>query len=98
MEKNNKAKVKAKKIRRKNNLKNATPSWLTAEQWAMMEKIYKRARRKTEETGIEYHVDHIVPLNGENVCGLHVPWNLRAIPAKINNIKSNKVDNNEDSW
>ena len=69
----------------------ATPMWLSNEQHDTIAAIYAEAERLTRETGIPHHVDHIIPLKGSGVCGLHVPWNLRAIPAAENLSKSNRL-------
>jgi len=54
--------------------------------------IYSVAKEIKNTTGVNVHVDHIVPIKGRTVCGLHVPWNLRITTAKYNNIKQNKID------
>lgn len=58
--------------------------------------FYKEARRLTEETGVNYVVDHYWPINGKGSCGLHVPWNLRVITEAENYSKGNKEP--EDTW
>lgn len=69
----------------------AKPAWLTEEHKFMLEEIYDLRRLRTELTGVEHHVDHIVPLKGKTCCGLHVPWNLQVIPASENLSKSNSI-------
>jgi hypothetical protein len=74
----------------------ATPDWLTKEQKSKIVNIYKVCKKVSSTTGKLHHVDHIVPLQGENICGLHVPWNLAIIPAKANLEKGNKFLPQED--
>jgi hypothetical protein len=67
----------------------ATPAWADLD---AIKCIYKRSRQISIETGILHHVDHIVPLQGETVNGLHVEYNLQIIPAKQNLSKANKLE------
>ena len=70
---------------------NATPAWLTDKQKEKTAKIYAKAAAMEKRTGVKHHVDHIVPLQGENVCGLHVPWNLQVLTATQNRSKGNRI-------
>jgi 5-methylcytosine-specific restriction endonuclease McrA len=56
-----------------------------------MREMYKIAITMTQTTGEQYVVDHIIPLRSDEVCGLHVPWNLRVTTQEENLKKSNKV-------
>lgn len=71
----------------------ATPKWAEAEQ-KQIEALYREAARLQEETGVKYHVDHIIPLQSELVCGLHCLANLQILTQHENNVKSNKFDPN----
>jgi len=68
----------------------AVPSWLSDEMKKDIKIIYDACRMISNIECEKYHVDHIIPIKGENVSGLHVPWNLQIITAKENLSKSNK--------
>jgi hypothetical protein len=78
------AKRRAAKLKR-------TPSWMNDGHWFEVESIYKFCFA-FRNLGFDWHVDHIIPLQGKNVSGLHAPWNLQVLSAKENLSKSNKFE------
>jgi 5-methylcytosine-specific restriction endonuclease McrA len=88
---NNKTQIRADTKARRRKHREATPPWLTRKQKSEIRQLYQIAITMTQTTGEQYVVDHIVPLRSHEVCGLHVPWNLRVITQEENLKKSNKL-------
>lgn len=90
-ERNNpdKARVSSSKSRakRRQNASSPLSSYFSEDIWV----YYFVASDFSLRFGIKYHVDHVVPLCGTNVCGLHVPWNMRVITSVENQTKNNKL-------
>lgn len=72
--------------------RNRTPAWLTDFDKLKIKCIYSIAVMLTKENKEEWHVDHIIPLNGKNVSGLHVPSNLWFVKGEENRFKNNKYE------
>ena len=69
----------------------ATPKWLTDEQWAEIDTFYVEAALVQQITGVKHHVDHIYPYKGKDCCGLNVPWNLQILTGSENCSKNNRI-------
>lgn len=68
-----------------------TPKWLGDEQLNAIAQFYIDAEYLTNYTKTQFEVDHVVPLQGKLVSGLHVPWNLQILTATENQCKGNKI-------
>lgn len=75
---------------RRKSVKMATPPWA---EFDKIRELYKLAADMTRNSGIIYHVDHIIPLKNELVCGLHCIDNLQIITQYENLSKHNKFNN-----
>jgi hypothetical protein len=83
----NPEKFAAKDAKRRAALIRALPDWADRK---AIDAVYKACADVTKATGIKHCVDHIVPLQGRRVCGLHVAYNLQILTAQENARKSNK--------
>jgi 5-methylcytosine-specific restriction endonuclease McrA len=93
-QKQNPSKVAARTMRRNLAKIQRTPPWLGGDDHWMIEQAYELAALRTKMFGFVWHVDHIIPLRGKTVSGLHVPWNLQVIPGVENNRKGNRLMGN----
>ena len=84
------AKDRLKEIRKMKG--NKVPHWLTESDFLAMKCIYQVAAMRNANSDIRWSVDHIIPLNGKTVSGLHVPSNLQVIPLTENRAKWNHYE------
>lgn len=89
--------VRADTKARRRKHRHATPPWLTRSQKQEIRAMYQAAITLTKITGEQYVVDHIWPLRSDEVCGLHVPWNLRVITQAENLRKSNTLPDDSEA-
>lgn len=76
-------------VARQKRIKKATPVWTDLEK---IKQFYVEAQKLTKETGVPHEVDHIIPIKGKLVSGLHVPANLQILTEKQNQTKNARYE------
>lgn len=87
----NQSKINSKEAKRRTAKLLRTPEWVDDEHFWMINEAFELAKLREKIFGIEWHVDHYLPLQGKTVSGFHVITNLQVIPAKLNFIKNNRL-------
>lgn len=87
----NKGKINKHTAARKAAYLQRTPAWLTEDEHWMIEQAYELAALRTKVFGVVWHVDHVLPLRGKTVSGLHTPYNMQVILGSENSRKGNRV-------
>lgn len=85
-QKDNPDKVAVRTAKRKASKLNATPTWFET---TLVEQVYAKCAELNELWGTDFQVDHFIPLQGDNVCGLHCWDNLQILDRSINASKNN---------
>ncbi len=77
--------------------KKALPPWLSKKAYKKINSIFKERQKIQNETGTQYEVDHIMPIDCKTskCCGIHVPWNLEVITLTANRKKGNKLPSSD---
>ena len=88
----NKNKTNALAAKRRAKVLLRIPKWLTTEQQNQIKEFYSMAKELENVFPWKQHVDHIIPLQGKTVSGLHTPWNLQILSEKMNKQKSNRFE------
>lgn len=88
----NPAKLAAMDAKRRASILQRTPKWLSNQDLLRIECLYSLASMLNRHGVESWHVDHIIPLQGKKVSGLHVYNNLRVVPSSVNLAKGNRYD------
>lgn len=91
-QKNNLPVFAANQAKRRSAQLQRTPKWITSEDLWLIKEVYALAAFRTKLFGFDWHVDHIIPLQGKTVSGLHTIQNLQVIPSTVNIAKHNKYE------